>query len=256
MASRVLPVPPGPDRVRMRAPCLSSETTSCVSLSLPTKEDAGPRQVGVGDRLQGREAPLAQLVEGERLCEVLQAVGAELGQLSGDEDASRLRHEHLAAVARAHDPGRRVHVHAHVLGRVEPWLARMHPYADRDRPGLQPAHRLRDGCDGLPGQRRRRRRRHRPRSPPRSPSGGRRPPDDAAVLAQGLAILLLAQLFEQPRRALDVGEDERDRAAGLLCHERICVSGVLRTRRGGLAAPSRQVADGTPLNAAGLRSAP
>ena len=112
----------------------------------------GPRQVGVGDRLQGREAPLAQLVEGERLCEVLQAVGAELGQLSGDEDASRLRHEHLAAVARAHDPGRRVHVHADVLGRVEPWLARMYPYADRDRPGLQPAHRLRDGWNGLLGR--------------------------------------------------------------------------------------------------------
>ena len=46
-------------------------------------------------------------------------------------------------------------------------------------------------------------------------------PDDAAVLAQGSAIFLLAQLFEQPRRALDVGEDERHRAAGLLRHLRI-----------------------------------
>ena len=47
---------------------------------------------------------------------------------------------------------------------------------------------------------------------------GRRPADDPAMILERTAIALAAELPKQTRRALDVGEQERDRSARALGH--------------------------------------
>ena len=47
------------------------------------------------------------------------------------------REQHLPTVADRHHPRRQVHVHPHVLGRIQPRLTRMHTNPDPDRPLLK-----------------------------------------------------------------------------------------------------------------------
>ena len=85
-------------------------------LSLATDERArGPGKVRVRDRLERREALVAELVDRDRALDVLQAVFPEVGDREPlDELASRLREQDLTTVARGCDTRREVHVVSHV----------------------------------------------------------------------------------------------------------------------------------------------
>ena len=99
-ASRVLPEPPGPERVTRRVPFRSRPTSSSRSRSLPTKEEAGRGRFVFEIVFSGGKRSLPELEERDRLGEVLQPVLAELGQLAVDERPRRRRDHDLAAVAR------------------------------------------------------------------------------------------------------------------------------------------------------------
>ena len=72
------------------------------------------------------------------------SVSAQFEQLGG-----RGRKHYLSPVRGAHDPRGEVHVHPHILGRVEARLARVHADANADRPFLQARRRLAHGRDRL-----------------------------------------------------------------------------------------------------------
>ena len=146
------------------------------------------------------------------LAELLQLDRARLEQRDG-----RRGKDDLAAVGGAHDAGGAVDVEADVLGRVERGLAGVDPDPDPDRAAVEPTHRLADGADGGLG-------------------GGERVEErvalvvdlvaverraglahDPAVLGERVTVGVDAELLEQPRRALDVGEHQRHRPRRL-CH--------------------------------------
>ena len=103
-------------------------------------------------------------------------------------------------------------------------LAGVEPDPDPDRAAGQAVHRLADRADR--GRRwRRRRRTRRPRCRPRSPRVGHTPPARSAGAPPALPCRPDAELLEQPRRALDVGEHQGYRPRRLLDrrHRRIVV---------------------------------
>src|SRR4029078_229555 len=85
-------------------------------LSLRTDDGARrPREVRVRDRPERGEGLVAELIDGDRGFDVLQAVLAEVGERAlVDELTSRAREQALATLARGCTPGREVHVVSHV----------------------------------------------------------------------------------------------------------------------------------------------
>ena len=172
-------------------------------------------QVRVRDRLQRRKGALAELVERDGSGDVLEPMLAELRELEVDGRRGRLRADDLAAVGRAHHSRGEVDVHAHVLGGIGGGSPSVDADPDRDRAVCQAGHRLGNGCHRV---------------------GGRgegveegvalvvdlvaavvavRRAHDPAVLGEGLAVGIRAELLQELRRTLDVAEDERHRANGL-----------------------------------------
>ena len=106
-------------------------------IALPPSADEGgdrPRQVGVRDRLQRREALGAELEERDRLVEVLQPVLAELGQLTIDERARRGRDDDLSAVPRGGDAGSPVELTPGIALARQARLSGVQAHPDPDRP--------------------------------------------------------------------------------------------------------------------------
>jgi hypothetical protein len=133
-------------------------------------------------------------------------------QVGGDEIASCLRDKHLAAVRGRTDTGGAVHVHAHVpLGRhLRLTGVDAHAHGQRER-GLCLLRRGdRGGCRREGDEEGVALRIHLDAP---VPLAGRA--QDAAVLGQQVGVAL-AVLLQQPRRALDVGEEEGDGAGGEL----------------------------------------
>jgi hypothetical protein len=80
-------------------------------LLLPAEEGGDrPGEVRVRDRLERREDLGAELVDRDRLGEVLEAVLPELGERKLDELGRRVREDNLASVARGAHAGREVDV--------------------------------------------------------------------------------------------------------------------------------------------------
>ncbi len=181
-------------------------------LTLPADEGARrARQVRVRDGLERREGARAELEDRDRSLDVLQTVLAKVDQLVRpllEQRDGRGRQHHLPAVGCAHDPGGLVHVHAHVLGRVESGITRVDADPDADRTRLQALHRLADrGHGALRGGE---------RIEERIPfvvhlvasMSGERLPDHPPVLPQRRAICVSAEIFEQPGRSLHVREHQ------------------------------------------------
>ena len=164
-----------------------------------------------------------------RLRESLQVVLAEVAQLGSTEVgvveglAGRAGDEHLAPVARTADPGRAVHVDP-VIGVVgEHRLSGVHPDPDANRGSLGPrrgAERalrgergserilgLGEGDEELVG----------PAVDLAPARLGDRVAHEPAVLREHLRVRL-AEVLDEARRALDVREDQRDRAGGKPVH--------------------------------------
>ena len=154
MASRVLPVPPGPVRVSSRVSGLVSSETTCGEFVLAAEEGGGGD--GKGEPVERPERWVlcgSELVDAFGCVEVFEAVVAEvlqlhvtveqLGGVAGEDD--------LAAVRGAHDAGGAVDVDPEVVGRIQRRLAGVDPDPDPDRAAVQSVHRLADRHDGLLG---------------------------------------------------------------------------------------------------------
>ena len=176
-ASRVFPVPPGPASVTSRAASSRIRATTSRHLLLaPHERRQRHGKVRVRDRPQRRKAIRSELVQRDRLGEVLQPVPAQVEHVLCDQLAGRSRKQHLAAVRRRHDPGRLVHVRSDVLGRIEQRLARVNA-EPRSAPAprqatLSPA----PPPSPLPTPMRTRRTVRHPRRRPRNPNALRTPP--------------------------------------------------------------------------------
>ena len=79
-ARRVLPLPPGPVRVTSRARLASSLAISATSALRPMKGVAGTGRFERWIVRSGGKSPLSELVQADRLGEVLQALLAEVVQ--------------------------------------------------------------------------------------------------------------------------------------------------------------------------------
>ena len=182
----------------------------------------GSGEVDGARRPQRRELRRAELEELGRRVEVLEPVATEIAQrLVLDERGGRGREDHLAAVRERGDARAAVDVDPDVALGGHRRRARVQPHPDRDRARRE---RLLRRCAP---------RRRRPAavgnatknaspwvSTSTPPCGRERLAQDAAVLGQRLGVAVGPELAQQPRRALDVGEQERHRPAGqVLSHE-------------------------------------
>ena len=137
--------------------------------------------------------------------------------LAGDEVARRLRQEHLPAVPGGGDPRRAVDVHPDVALVGHDRLARVEPHPDADRPVAERRLPVGGGGERVGGAREGDEERvalrvHLDAAVPRKGVA-----QHAAVLAQQLRVAL-AVLVQQPRRALDVREEERHCSARKVAH--------------------------------------
>jgi hypothetical protein len=172
----------------------------------------------------GREPVGEQLVETLRLRQVLQAMGAEV------EDADPVRcvvaegrprfrrDEDLPAVCRAHDPCGAVDVQPGVKPFCDDGLAGVDPDPDAERTRVGERALTRDGgADGVAGARKREVEAialHLDLDTAAPTEGVAQQP---AVLLERVDVCVPSELLQQARRALDVREEHRDRAAGELC---------------------------------------
>ena len=193
-----------------------------VQLALAAEQRARrDRQVRRVERAQRRELALAELVELLRAPEVLEAVQAEVGQRNAvDERARSLRDDDLAAVRGAHHPRRAVDVDADVALVGDDRLTRVDPDPHLHRTVAERLLRFSRGRDGVS------------RADERDEERVALRVDlDPFVttehVAQGSPVLGKQRhvarpvLVQQPRRALDVGEEERDRSSRELGHRRV-----------------------------------
>ena len=220
-------------------------------------------EVRLVQRPRPRELARPELEEPLRRGEILEAVLAEVADLEAlvEQVAGRAGEQRLPAVRRRHDPRRPVDVEPDVLRRVEDRLAGVDAHPDPDRPALERLERFA----------------HRPHR-----VGGRREGGEEAVAgvvdlvaavaversAQGLSVLaerapvlLRPEGVEEPRRSLDVGEDERDRSGRLwtvatpeLSPTRDACAMTFLRHRHGRRGPRRRADDGARRGARRRRS--
>ena len=211
-ASRVLPEPPGPVSVTSRAPSSIRARTASSSRSLPTKELAGTREVRVRDRLEWGEALVAELEDGDRVLDVLQAMLAEVGERAVDELGRCLGEDDLPTMACRGDTGGEVHVLSHVALICDARRPRVQADTNMDRAwgerlSRRGGRRCRGRCRGE---------REEEGVPLRVHLdsvvclAGRS--HDPSMHRERLFVRLVPDLLEQPGRSLDVGEEEGDRA--------------------------------------------
>ena len=244
-ASLVFPVPPGPVSVSSRNVLAAQQADDLVELALAAEERRRrDGEVRLVERLQAREIGVAELEEALRRREVLESVLAEVANgLAADEVARRLRQEDLPAVPGGGDARRAVDVDPDVALLGYDRLARVEPHAHADRPAAERCLPIGGGRDRVGGARERDEERvalrvHLDAAVPRKGL-----PQHTTVLAQQLRVAL-AVLVQQPRRALDVREEERHCPRGEVpWHARsivdACAPDGLRAAGAGLGSPGR-----------------
>ena len=182
-------------------------------LLLPADEGTRrAREVRVRDRLERGEALVAELEDGDRVLDVLQAMLAEVGERAVDELGRCLGEDDLPTMACRGDTGGEVHVLSHVA-----------LICDARRPRVQADTNMdRAWGERLP-RRGGRRCRGRCRGEREEEGVPLRVHLDSVVCLAGrshdpsmhrerLFVRLVPDLLEQPGRALDVGEEEGDGA--------------------------------------------
>ena len=180
--------------------------------------DEGARRTGqvrVRDRLERGKGLASELVDGDRFDDVLEAVLAEVCELEPfDQVARRCAQHDLPAVPRRGDARGEVHLLADVALVAEPRLARVQadPYLDRAR-GERARHL------GSGGERARCRREGEEKGVSLCvdlDTAMRRAglADHTTMLREHLVVDLVPEFLKELRRALHVGEEEGDGAAG------------------------------------------
>ena len=181
----------------------------------------GSREVRVGDRLQRWEGPVAELVERNWLVEVLQPVLAEIEQVEPTAELTAgVSGEHdLATVAHRADPGRKVDVGPDVPLARHARRARVDADPDANRPGIEELGSLRSSGDRIVRRGKDEEERVALGVDLGAVVARERFPQGAPVIGQDVCVAV-AELMEEPRRSLHVGEEEGDRAAREVAHRR------------------------------------
>ena len=175
-------------------------------------------QVRLPQALDRREALASELEHALRRGQVLQPVLAEIADVvGGDEVTRRLGQQHLAAVAGSGDPCGAVHVHPDVPLARHDGLTGVDSNANADRALAELGLCFGRGSKRVRGAREGDEERVSLRVHFGAAVTCERVAQHRAVLAQELGVAL-AVLTQQPRRALDVREEERNRARWKLTH--------------------------------------
>ena len=196
-------------------------------LLFPADEGARrTRKVRVRNRLERRKGAISELEDRDGVIEVLQPMLTEIRQekVRVEMLTGRARDEHLTAVSGSHDPRSLVDVEADVLRRGHERLAGVEAHADEELAPLGPGVRE-EGALSLA------RCGERLACALKGDDEGvafvvhlvaamahERRAQEPAMVVQRLRVAVDAQLCDQPRGALDVGEEKGDRAAWLLRH--------------------------------------
>ena len=193
-----------------------------LQLPLPADEGGGRAgKVGVRNRLEGREARVSELVDGNGLGDVFEPVFPEFGERAVDELGCCLGEDGLPTVAGRRKTGGEVHLLAHVPLVAQTRLACVQANPNADRPGGERASHLRSRRErsgsvregeeegvslrvDLDSSLRRAGRTH-----------------DPPVLGERFVVRVVSDLLEKLGRAFDIGEEERDSPGGeIAAHER------------------------------------
>ena len=238
-ASRVFPVPPGPVSVTARtSDRRRSSTTSATSRSRPTSGvGCTGRFVGRFSKRPERREPLGETLEHQleqalRLGQVLQPVLAEVREgeprvVVGDQVVRGVGYQHLPAVSRRADPRPSMDPDPHVALRGGGRLCRVDPHPDPELAAVRPCV-VRQGalavarCDDRVA-----------RAGEADEEGvtlrvdlvplerGEGLAQEPSVIVEHGGVRLGAEVSKQPRRALDIGEQEGDGPGGALAHRRM-----------------------------------
>jgi hypothetical protein len=180
-------------------------------LSLPPDERARrQREVRARDRHERRETHAPDLEDPHGLLDVFEAVLAELHEPTLDERGCRLGEQDLSAVARGGDPRGEVDVLAHVARLCDERRPRVRAHSHPDRAGRERRRDLLGRLDCAVRRREREEERVALRvdlHPVLRLAGAAH---DTPVRLERLRVALVAELAQQPRRALDVREEKRD----------------------------------------------
>ena len=156
----------------------------------------------------------AELQQPGRSVEVLESVKTEIGERRPvEERRSRFGEDDLAAVRQGGDSGAAVDVDADVPLGCQRGRARVQPHPNPDRSRLERTPALFGRSDRTRRGRERDEERVALRVDLDAVVGSERGAEHAPVLGQSLGVRVGPERMKQPRRALDVGEEERDRAA-------------------------------------------
>ena len=135
---------------------------------------------------------------------------AKIRQPSVDERARRLRNKHLTAVAGGGYPRRKMHVLADIALPADVRPPRVQAHADADRTDGQRPLALAGGLDRLGPGRERVEERVPLRVDLHAAVARERLPQQPPVVGERLLIRLRAELVQQARGPLDVGEEQGD----------------------------------------------
>ena len=183
-------------------------------LILPTDERARQaREVAVRNRLQRRKRTIPELKDRHRAVDVLQPMLTEITKhqpvARRDQRRRRSRQEDLTAVARRGDPCHQVDVVTHVPLARHQWRSRVQADAYMNRTSCEPRRQLAGGCQGTRSGRKRDKTGVTLRAHLHSAVLSARLPNDTPMLAERIRVALRTELAQQPRRTLDVREQER-----------------------------------------------
>ena len=175
------------------------------------------------ERLQQRElarqAVDLELVDALRRAEILEAVHAQVADVRVNECTGRLRQEHLPAVPDGGDTRALVHVEPDVTLVRQPRLARVQPHAHANRPAGKCALAVRSGGDGVRRAGEGDEKRITLRVDLDALVVGKRRAESPPMLVQRLPVVV-AELMQQPRRALHVREQQSHDTARETAHHR------------------------------------
>jgi len=169
--------------------------------------------------LERREVVVTKLEEALRLSQVLQPVLAEVTNIDSgiEEIARRMRDQHLAAVSGGGNARGSVHIDTDVVLAGDDGLAGVDAYADANRAVGERALRSLGGGDGAGGALKRHEEGVALRTDLDATVVLEGAPEDAPVLSEDIHVPV-AELVDEPCRALDIGEEEGDRPARNTTH--------------------------------------
>ena len=171
-----------------------------------------PRQVRIRNRLQRWKPLLTQLEDPHRLREVLQPVLAEVGQIAVNERPRCCGQHYLSAVARGSDASGPVQLAAGIAFARQPQLAGVQPHPHLYRARRERLLALICGGQRLPRIGKDVEKRVPLRVDLHAAMRGERDAQNTAVLRERPHVGFFAELVDQPRRALDVSEEQCDGA--------------------------------------------